>query len=299
MTENQSQTQKLQQQARQVADDVTARAKATLERIADRMPELPKPVLAAIGAADLAGKQLTEFLNRLGAKSGGGNIISGLKVPPVPNREQRDEIVDDLRQTATDLPGKLQQVAADLPERARELVAELPHRAREFADQIEQFATQLPGKVQRFTEDLPEKAREVSGQLQPDQLKSSAEAYGQLVGNVFDTLADRGGKAWDELRNTGPVAGTVVEGGQATADGKGDATCSSAATAAPRVSRPARRRPSTTTTTRSGEAAKTAGKSATGRTAARAAAKPAPKTAPKAAGSKPSTRATKRPDATA
>jgi hypothetical protein len=181
--------------------DFTARAQAAIEKIADRLPELPKPVLAAIGAADLAGRQLTDLLGRLGDRT-------GVKAPTMPHR---DEVVDELRAAAADLPGKLQQFAGELPQKVQELIAELPAKAKELADELEEFATGLPGKVQKFSDELPGKVSEVGTQLQPEHVKQSAEAYGQLISNVFETLAERGGKTWEDLRKSGPIPGTVVD----------------------------------------------------------------------------------------
>lgn len=182
-------------------NDMGARAQAALEKIADRLPDLPKPVLAALGAADLAGRQLSDLVGRLSDRTGG-------KATTVPSR---DEVVDELRSTATDLPARIQQLTADLPDRVQEMVADLPTRAKELADQLEEFATRIPGRVQKFTEELPGRVSEMGEQLQPDQIKQSADAYRQLIASVFSTLADRGERTWADIRNTGPVPGSVVE----------------------------------------------------------------------------------------
>lgn len=183
------------------SNDPMARAQAALEQIADRLPELPKPVLVAIGAADLAGRQLSDLLT---SQADSGGVKSQ-------RRSDADEVVDELRSTATDLPGRVHQLATELPDKAQDLVADLPGRARELADQLEQFATRFPGRVQKFTDELPGRAREFSEQMQPDQLKRSADAYRQLIGSVLATLADRGEKTWDGIRNTGPMPGSVVD----------------------------------------------------------------------------------------
>ncbi len=182
-------------------NDMGARAQAALEKIADRLPDLPKPVLAALGAADLAGRQLSELVGRLADRTGG-------KATMVPSR---DEVVDELRSTATDLPARIQQLTADLPDKVQEMVADLPSRAKELADQLEEFATRIPGRVQKFTEELPGRVSEMGEQLQPDQIRQSADAYRQLIASVFSTLADRGEKTWADIRNTGPVPGSVVD----------------------------------------------------------------------------------------
>lgn len=266
-------------------NDISGRAQEALERVADRLPELPKPVLAAVGAADLAGRQLFDFVNKLSDKA-------GVKAPTIPDR---DEVVDELRAAASDLPGKVQELAAELPDKVQELVAELPEKAKELADQLEQFATSLPGRVQKFTDDLPGKVSEVGEQLQPDQIKHTAEAYGQLLGTVFSTLAERGEKTWDDLRNNGPKAGTVVDSesdsesnkaDKADKAGKTEKTADKAAApeapqadAAPRTPRPARRKPAATKPA----ATKTATKTAAAKTAEAAersaASKPADKPA--------------------
>lgn len=232
------------------SNDPMARAQAALEKIADRLPELPKPVLAAIGAAELAGRQLSDLLNSLADRA-------GIKSPHLSGR---DQVVDELRGAANDLPGRVQQLTTNLPDRAQELVADLPGRAKELADQLEQFATRLPGRVQKFTDELPGKAKEFSEQMQPDQLKQSADAYRQLIGSVLSTLADRGEKAWDDIRNTGPVPGSVVDAGSAkAADSAPKPAAKPASEKAPKVAetpaaatsmpRPARRKPTPKTST--------------------------------------------------
>jgi heparin binding hemagglutinin HbhA len=183
------------------SNDFATRAQAAIEKIADRMPELPRPVLAAIGAADLAGRQLTDLIGRIGERT-------GIKAPTMPHR---DDVVGELRATATDLPAKLQQFAGELPQKVQELIAELPAKAKELADELEQFATGLPGRVQKFSDELPGRVSEVGTQLQPEHVKQSAEAYGQLISTVFATLAERGEHTWSDLRNNGPVAGSVVD----------------------------------------------------------------------------------------
>lgn len=295
------------------SNDISARAQAALERVADRLPELPKPVLAAVGAADLAGRQLFDFVNKLSDKA-------GVKAPTIPDR---DEVVDELRAAASDLPGKVQALAAEMPDKVQELVAELPDKAKELADQLEQFATSLPGRVQKFTDELPGKVSEVGEQLQPDQIKNTAEAYGQLLGTVFSTLAERGEKTWDDLRNNGPKAGTVVDSesekvaakttktaaeaadktadkaaektadksAAKTADKAADKTADKTATTdapkadtAARTPRPARRKPAaakpadttpTATRTAAAKTAQAAERSAAGKSATKSADKPA------------------------
>lgn len=263
------------------ANDLSERAQAALEKIADRLPQLPKPVLAAIGAADLAGRQLSELISRLGERTG----LNEAKMP------ERDEVVDDLRTAAADLPARVQRVAADLPEKVQAMVAEVPNKAKELADQIEQFATALPGKVQKLTDELPGKVSEVAENLQPETLKASADAYGQLISSVFETLAERGEKTWADIRNAGPVAGTVVDSPAAkpaTTAPKPAAATPKAAPAEPkRTPRPARRpagaaapKPASTKTATTKSATT---KSAAAKTDAKPATKPA---APKSASPK-------------
>jgi polyhydroxyalkanoate synthesis regulator phasin len=245
-------------------NDLTARAQAAIEKIADRLPELPKPVLAALGAADLAGRQLSELVGRLGDRA-------GVKEPTVPDRS---EVVDELRSTAADLPAKVQQLAADLPERVQEMIADLPARAKELADQLEEFATRLPGRVQKFTDELPGRVSEVGEQLQPDQIKQSAEAYGQLLSSVFATLAERGEKTWGEIRNSGPVPGSVVDAdaghpaprSAAKSRPAGSPTVAERPSTAQSTPRPARRKPAAAGKPAAGKP--TDGKPATGKPAA-------------------------------
>lgn len=179
------------------ATDLTAKAQAAAEqfaaRVADRLPELPKPVLAAIGAADLAGRQLVELLEKIGERTGIADLphsVGGVG----------------------DRVGNVRGAAEDLPSKVSDMVQELPARAKEFADQLEGMATRIPGRMQKLSDELPGKVAEVGEQLQPEHLRQTAEAYGQLAGSIFASLVDRGEKAWSEVRAGGPVPGTVVEG---------------------------------------------------------------------------------------
>ncbi|NNG34969.1 hypothetical protein [Nakamurella aerolata] len=238
---------------RDFTEDFTERAQAALTKLADRMPNLPGPVLAAIGAADVAGRQLVELVNSLADKS----PVKPVK-PQMPKMPERGEVVDELRSVAQDLPSRLQHLAEDAPEKLQDAAREVPEKARALADQLEQFATALPGKVQRLADELPDKAREVGEQLQPDQLRQSADAYRELLASVYATLTERGGKAWEELRNTGPVPGTVVDGRRSPKNAMdheetGEAVVSDLAAkrgarseapvGTPAAKRPARRRP--------------------------------------------------------
>lgn len=191
------------------ATDLTAKAQAAAEqfaaRIADRLPDLPKPVLAAIGAADLAGRQLVELLEKFGERTG----IADLPRSP---GAIGDRVGDTVGGSVSGALGDVRGAAEDLPAKVSEMVQELPARAKEFADQLEGMATRIPGRAQRFTDELPGRFSEVGEQLQPEHLRQTAEAYGQLAGSIFASLVDRGEKAWSEVRSGGPESGTVIEG---------------------------------------------------------------------------------------
>ena len=87
--------------------DFRAVSENAMEQLADRFDDLPRPLLAAIGAGDLAVEQLAALRESL--------MEQFAENAPRPV---------DLRSFTTDLPGKAQQAAADYVGK----VTEIGHR---------------------------------------------------------------------------------------------------------------------------------------------------------------------------
>ena len=98
------------------------------------------------------------------------------------------ELPDKLQKAAGDLPVKVQKAAGDLPAKAQEV-------ATDIAESLQGFAATAPAMAQKLIAELPAKAAEFRGNLTRDNIKSTLDAYIQLVGMIYGSLAERGGKA--------------------------------------------------------------------------------------------------------
>lgn len=164
---------------------------SAIERLAARFGDLPKPLLAAIGAGDVAVERLARLREQVGERLGvGDGVPSG----------------EDVKAFANDLPGKAQKIAGDV------------------AHQLEQFAAEVPGRAQQLIGELPAKAQEFSNSLSPDNLKSTIESYTQLVAQIYGNLADRGGETVAKARpERASKAASAKTGNGGAADGPRDA----------------------------------------------------------------------------
>lgn len=140
---------------------------SAVEQLAARFGDLPKPLLAAIGAGDLAVERLVRLREQVGEKFGAGDgMPSG----------------DDVKAFAGDLPAKAQKIATDV------------------AHQLERLAADAPGKAQKLIGELPARAQEFSNSLSPENLRQTVESYTQLVASIYGNLAERGGDAVAKAR---------------------------------------------------------------------------------------------------
>src|SRR5664279_3815672 len=96
-----------------------------------------------------------------------------------------------------DLPGKAQKVAGDVQESIQEL--------------IQGWATQIPAKAQELISQLPAKITEFGSDLSVDSVLDTIEAYTQLVGSIYGSLADRGDRTWSKVRSSSLTPGRVVD----------------------------------------------------------------------------------------
>src|SRR5580765_3666355 len=108
-----------------------------------RIPALPRPVAAVVGAGDRAAERITELSG--GLTEAIDNRRAQLNLPAAPSaddeRTAAAQLPAKVQGFATELPTKMQGFASDLPNRAQGLAGDLPARARGFA-------AELPGKVQ-------------------------------------------------------------------------------------------------------------------------------------------------------
>ncbi len=224
--------------------DLRAVSDNAIEQVAARFADLPRPLLAAIGAGDLAVERLAELRQQL--ETSVADRVSGTPldvkdvrttVSELPGKAQH--VAADLQgrahKAAADLPGKAQQLAADLPGRAQKVAADLPGKAQQVAadlpskaqkvaadvaGNIEHFAAEAPGMAQDLIAQLPGRLAEFQAaamSLSPDAIKETIEAYTQLVGMIYGKLAERGDKSWSKVRATGLHLGAVVDEATTTA----------------------------------------------------------------------------------
>jgi hypothetical protein len=154
-----------------------------LDSIAGRFGELPRPVLALLGAGEMTAERLKELGEALG-------------------------------HSLPDAPASAAQVgdtASDLTDRAQ-------HLARELASTLERLATTAPGKVQEFAAEIPDRVSAMPGklaemreQMSPGTARETAEAYGRLAKMIYGGLADKGEQLWTDVRSRHLRPGTVVE----------------------------------------------------------------------------------------
>lgn len=170
--------------------DIRAVSENAVEQLAARFSDLPRPLLAAIGAGDMAVERLADLRESL-SDSIGERVSS-------PSLD-----VTDVRSAAADLGSKV----SDLPSKAQKVAADV-------AGSIESFAAEAPGKAQELISTLPEKLAELQAaaqSLSPDAVRETLEAYTQLAGMIYGNLADRGGKTWSKVTATGIHPGAVVD----------------------------------------------------------------------------------------
>ncbi|SDO94012.1 hypothetical protein SAMN04515671_2418 [Nakamurella panacisegetis] len=170
--------------------DIRAVSENAVEQLAARFSDLPRPLLAAIGAGDMAVARLADLRESLSESIGD-------RVSP-PSLD-----VTDVRSAAADLGAKV----VDLPSKAQKVAADV-------AGSIESFAAEAPAKAQELISTLPDKLAELQAaaqSLSPDAVRETLEAYTQLAGMIYGNLADRGDKTWNKVRATGLHPGAVVD----------------------------------------------------------------------------------------
>jgi hypothetical protein len=163
--------------------DIRGVSESALNQLADRFQDLPRPLLAAIGAGDFAIERLAELREAL------TGAIEKRTAPAVADAKGR---VEDVRGLAGDLPSKVQEVAGDVIE------------------SVQKFAADAPAKTQKLVAELPEKLSELRESLSPDQLKAAVDGYTHLAAAIYGSLAARGDKTWDKVVETAGHEAKVV-----------------------------------------------------------------------------------------
>ncbi len=260
--------------------DIRNVSESALGQLADRFSDLPRPLLAAIGAGDVAVEKLAELRE---------SLSEGWDLAPV------SDAASKATSTVTSLDGdKLQDLASEAKDFAEDLPARVSKVAAEVAESVEKFAAEAPSKTQKMVAELPDKVTELRAALSPEQLKEAVEGYTQLAGMIYGSLADRGDKTWSKVVKTAdvtvvaPAKTAVRTAARATAQGATRTVTATKATA----TKAANRATATKASTPNPVAVKSAAKAATPKPA------PAPKAAaPKAAAPKAAPKTADRPAA--
>ena len=174
-------------------DDVRAVSENAIEQLAARFSELPRPLLVAIGAGDMAVARFADL-----RKSVADSLPEGRIHPPAVE-------VTDVRAAVADLPAKVQKAAADVAANLESLAAEAPAKAQ-------QLITQLPAKLAEV--------QAAAQTLSPDAIGETMDAYARLVGMIYGNLAERGGATWTKVRTVGlrPATGIASRPDRSTGD---------------------------------------------------------------------------------
>src|SRR6478736_1131230 len=126
-----------------IVTDFRAVSENAIEQLADRFDDLPRPLLAAIGAGDMAVEQLAALRE---------SLTEYLSDPA--HRPDVDKV--------SDLQAKAQQTATDYLGKAGEYVGQVQHTAAIYADLAQQTAQDYAHKAQRATADYVGKVQEAA-----------------------------------------------------------------------------------------------------------------------------------------
>ncbi len=179
--------------------DLRGISEAAVNQLTDRFGDLPRPLLAAIGAGDFAVERLAEL---------------------------REALAASLEQRAAATTGEARDLAADLPHKVQDA-------AGEVLESVQRLAADVPARTQHLVDQLPERVADIREALSPEQLKAAVDGYAQLAAVIYSSLADRGDKqVHSALAGTEQqVAAATAAAASATRDAAG-AVRTAASTAA-------------------------------------------------------------------
>lgn len=200
-----------------ITEDLKNVSEAALGKLAAQFGDLPRPLLAAIGAGDAAVERLVRLRDQIGDlwdERGDRDDASGdRRAAPAGGANGSDE---SSASRLTDATRRAQQVAEDVAHKLGNVVGEVPERA------------------QKLIADLPAKAQEVANALSRENLRETVESYTRRVADVYRELADRGGaRVQDaeeaEAGRAAKSGGAAAGDAPAAAETAGDASAESAA----------------------------------------------------------------------
>lgn len=176
-----------------ITEDLKNVSEAALGKLAAQFGDLPRPLLAAIGAGDVAVERLVRL------------------------RDQLSDLWKDEREAA---PGDTAAEEESSDEDGGSRLADATRRAQQIAEDVAHrlgdAVGEVPDKAQKLIADLPAKAQEVANSLSRENLKETVESYTKRVAEVYRELADRGGARVHDAEEAGKAAKSADK----EADGK-------------------------------------------------------------------------------
>ncbi|MEO7126990.1 MAG: hypothetical protein ABI382_02330 [Nakamurella sp.] len=148
-----------------IVGDIKNVSEAALGKLAAQFGELPRPLLAAIGAGDVAVERLAKLQERM------RRLVDDERDEEQQNKEESDTEGSRISEMA----GKAQKVMEDVA-----------HRLGDAAEGVSD-------RAQQMIADLPAKAQEVANSLSRENLRDTVDSYTKKVADVYNELADRGG----------------------------------------------------------------------------------------------------------
>jgi hypothetical protein len=218
-----------------ITEDLRNVSEAALGKLAAQFGDLPRPLLAAIGAGDVAVERLVRLRDQLGdlwhderhTAEGDNAGAAGDEAVTGGDEEGGSRLADATR--------RAQHVAEDVARRLGDAVGE------------------VPDKAQKLIADLPAKAQEVANSLSRENLKETVESYTRRVADVYRELADRGGERMHEAADKSKAddAAAKERARESAAPAKAATRTAPAQAAPPAASEPvatepAERKPATT-----------------------------------------------------
>ncbi len=278
--------------------NLRALSNTAVDTVTERLGDLPRPVLAAIGAGDAAVEQLAalrvalmERISDNAAKAQSADVRTMASDMPAKAQRVAADYVVKMQKATSEYAGKVSEAAADyltrvqagagtaqeaatqyteqvrraaaqyadraqdaaagMPDRTQRLFAELPQQAQrllaelreapgstaelteraqhvltELAETVEgsarDLATQLPARTRSLLSELPHRASELTGDVSAETVRDTLDAYTEVLGSVYGSLAQRGDRRWSKVRGASLRPGAVVDAGSADA-GSADA----------------------------------------------------------------------------
>lgn len=198
-----------------IRTDLRAVSESAIDQLADRFDDLPRPMLAAIGAGDLALEQLAALRESLLHQVADLSQPGARPFTPSQTQQTAADYAGKIARAATEYVGKAQGVVADLPDKAQQVATASVGKAQQVVVELPGRTTDLPHLAQTVATELAEsiltKIAQFSGDVTAETVRDTLDAYVELVGTIYGSLADRGDRTWSRIRSSTLRPGTVVD----------------------------------------------------------------------------------------